>query len=107
MWFDDYKVVLYRQEDGAWVAEIPALGGCYALMDTREAALDELEQVFVLIAEEHRERGEPLPPKGHRPWAAPTSSPSATERDQPSRGTRVQSGAFAPARVTALRRPKE
>lgn len=61
MGFDDYKVVLYRQEDGSWVAEIPSLGGCYALMNTREAALAELEQVFAMIAEEHRERGQELP----------------------------------------------
>jgi predicted RNase H-like HicB family nuclease len=59
--FDDYKVVLYRQDDGSWVAEIPALGGCYALMDTREAALAELEEVFALIAQEHRDRGVALP----------------------------------------------
>ncbi len=26
MSFDDYKVVLYRQDDGSWVAEIPAAG---------------------------------------------------------------------------------
>ena len=58
MGFDDYKVVLYRQDDGAWVAEIPALGGCYALMDTREAALAEIQQVFALIAQEHQERGQ-------------------------------------------------
>ena len=61
MGFDDYKVVIYRQDDGAWVAEIPAVGGCYALMDTREAALRELAQVFALIAEEHEERGQALP----------------------------------------------
>ena len=61
MSFDDYKVVLYRQDDGSWVAEIPAVGGCYALMDTREAALIELERVFGLITEEHQERGESLP----------------------------------------------
>ena len=61
MSFDDYKVVLYRQDDGAWVAEIPALGGCYALMDTREAALAELAHVFELISQEHQERGQPLP----------------------------------------------
>jgi predicted RNase H-like HicB family nuclease len=61
MTFDDYKVVLYRQDDGSWVAEIPAIGGCYALMDTREAALAELAQVFALIAQEHREGGRPLP----------------------------------------------
>jgi predicted RNase H-like HicB family nuclease len=59
--FDDYKVVLYRQVDGSWVAEIPALGGCYALMDTRNAALAELEHVFALIAQEHLDRGVALP----------------------------------------------
>lgn len=61
MGFDDYKVVLYRQDDGYWVAEIPAVGGCYALMDTRDAALAELELVFALIAQEHEERGVALP----------------------------------------------
>ena len=61
MSFDDYKVVLYRQDDGSWVAEIPAVGGCYALMNTREAALNELQQVFTLIAEEYQERGQVLP----------------------------------------------
>jgi hypothetical protein len=30
-------------------------------MDTREAALAEFEQVFALIAQEHRERGIALP----------------------------------------------
>ena len=61
MTFADYKVVLYRQLDGAWVAEIPAIGGCYALMDTREVALTELNCVFRLIAEEHVARGQALP----------------------------------------------
>ena len=57
----DYKTVLYRQEDGAWVAEVPAISGCYALMPTREEALAELNQVFAMIAEEYREKGIPLP----------------------------------------------
>jgi predicted RNase H-like HicB family nuclease len=61
MGFDDYKVVLYRQDDGSWVAEIPAVGGCYALMDTRDAALAELELVFAMIAQEHEARGVALP----------------------------------------------
>ena len=61
MSFDDYKVVLYRQDDGSWVAEIPALGGCYALMDTRETALAELGRVFALIAQEYEDRGLALP----------------------------------------------
>lgn len=61
MQFDDYKVVLYRQQDGSWVAEIPAISGCYALMPTREAALAELSAVFHLIADEYREKGLSLP----------------------------------------------
>jgi predicted RNase H-like HicB family nuclease len=57
----DYKTVLYRQEDGAWVAEIPAISGCFALMPTREETLSELNQIFKMIADEYRERGIPLP----------------------------------------------
>jgi predicted RNase H-like HicB family nuclease len=61
MKFEDYKVVLYRQQDGSWVAEIPAIAGCDALMETREAALAELSNVFRIIAEEYREKGLALP----------------------------------------------
>jgi predicted RNase H-like HicB family nuclease len=52
MSFGDYKTVLYRQEDGSWVAEVPAIPGCYALMPTREEALAELDEVFKMLAEE-------------------------------------------------------
>lgn len=58
---DDYKVVLYRNQPEGWVAEIPAIQGCYALMPSREEALAELERVFEMIAVEHREKGLPLP----------------------------------------------
>lgn len=57
----DYKTILYRQEDGSWVAEIPAIAGCYALMTTREDALTELSRVFEMIAEEYSEKGARLP----------------------------------------------
>lgn len=58
---EDYKTVLYRQEDGSWVAEVPAISGCYALMPTREEALQELSSVFRMLAEEYREKGTALP----------------------------------------------
>ena len=58
---DAYNIVLYRQDDGSWVAEVPAISGCFALMDTREEALVELGRVFAMIAEEYQERGAPLP----------------------------------------------
>src|SRR5260370_20316885 len=50
---ENYKTILYRQDDGSWVAEIPAISECYALMETREAALAELAEVFKMIAEEY------------------------------------------------------
>jgi len=58
---DDYKVVLYRNQPDGWVAEIPAIQGCYALMSTKAEALVELERLFDLIAEECRDKGLPLP----------------------------------------------
>jgi predicted RNase H-like HicB family nuclease len=61
MSFEDYKIVLYRQEDSSWVAEIPAISGCYALMPTRDQALEELNGVFQMISEEYREKGLSLP----------------------------------------------
>jgi predicted RNase H-like HicB family nuclease len=54
-------VVLYRNHPEGWVAEIPAIAGCHALMPAREEALAELAAVFRLISEEYREKGEPLP----------------------------------------------
>jgi predicted RNase H-like HicB family nuclease len=61
MSLEDYKTILYRQDDGSWVAEIPAISGCYALMDTRESALSELSKVFAMISREYSEKGLSLP----------------------------------------------
>ena len=61
MRFEDNKIILYRQEDCSWVAEIPAISGCYALMSKREEALAELPNVFEMIADEYREKGQQLP----------------------------------------------
>ena len=61
MSFDDYKAVLYRNQPGGWVAEVPAIPGCYALMPAREEALIELAAIFQLISEEYEGRNQPLP----------------------------------------------
>ena len=61
MTLDDYKVVLYRNQPSGWVAEVPAIEGCYALMPTRQEALTELAGVFEMIAAEYAEKGLPLP----------------------------------------------
>ncbi|HTU45046.1 MAG TPA: type II toxin-antitoxin system HicB family antitoxin [Bryobacteraceae bacterium] len=59
--FDDYKVVLYRNQPSGWVAEVPSIPGCYALMPTRMEALSELEQVFRMIEAEYLSNGASLP----------------------------------------------
>jgi predicted RNase H-like HicB family nuclease len=61
MGFDDYKLVIYRNRPDGWVAEIPAIAGCHALMPTAEEAVRELAKVFELIEEEHRASGKSLP----------------------------------------------
>jgi len=66
MSLDDYKVVLYRNQPNGWVAEIPAIRGCYALMPTREEALAELESVFKMIAAEIRREGAIAAGRQHR-----------------------------------------
>ena len=61
MSIENYKIVLYRQEDGSSVAEIPAFSGCYAVLPTREQALEELNGVFHIVSEEYRKKGLALP----------------------------------------------
>ncbi len=58
---NDYKVILYRNQPDGWVAEVPAIERCYALMPTRQQALAELEQVFDMIAAEYRDKGLSMP----------------------------------------------
>ncbi len=59
--FDGYKVVLYRNQPSGWVAEVPSIPGCYALMETPTEALTELESVVRMIEGEDCERGAALP----------------------------------------------
>lgn len=65
MALDEYKVVIYCNQPAGWVAEIPSISGCYALMPTRTEALLEVDHVFAMIAAEYRERGALLPADTH------------------------------------------
>jgi hypothetical protein len=61
--YDDYKVVLYRNQPDGCVAQVPAIRGCYALMPTREEALAELGRVFEMIALKSDKPRMSLPPE--------------------------------------------
>jgi predicted RNase H-like HicB family nuclease len=53
--------VLYRQKDNTWVAEIPAIKGCFAVAESFSEALQELKRVFGIIEQEYQIKGLPLP----------------------------------------------
>src|SRR5438105_3398775 len=44
MGFDDYKIVLYRNQPEGWVAEIPAIPGCHALMPNTRGSAPRVDQ---------------------------------------------------------------
>ena len=56
-----YKLEIWPNQPSGWVASLPSIPGCYALMPTPEEALAELAGVFQLIQEEYRESGRELP----------------------------------------------
>jgi predicted RNase H-like HicB family nuclease len=56
-----YKIVLYPNQPDGWVAEVPAIEGCYALMPTRQEALAELERVLGMIAAGYCDKGLTMP----------------------------------------------
>jgi len=49
----DYKIILRPDDNGTFVAYIPAIKGCHAWGETPEAALCELNPVFEMIQEEY------------------------------------------------------
>jgi len=57
----DYHVVCRQDDNGSFVAHVPAIDGCHAIGRTPDQALQEHHNVFAIIAEEHAERGQALP----------------------------------------------
>ncbi|MCU0552768.1 MAG: type II toxin-antitoxin system HicB family antitoxin [Leptolyngbya sp. Prado105] len=48
----DYTIVVRPDDNGTFVAYVPAIKGCHALGETPEEAQSELQNVFEMIAEE-------------------------------------------------------
>jgi len=57
----DYTVILRPDDNGTFVAFVPAIPGCHAWGRTPEEAQIELLNVFDMISEEHEEEGQMLP----------------------------------------------
>jgi predicted RNase H-like HicB family nuclease len=59
---EDYTIVIRPDDNGTYVAYVPAMEGCYAWGRTPDEARAELVNVFDMIKEEYKEEGRPLPP---------------------------------------------
>jgi predicted RNase H-like HicB family nuclease len=57
-----YRVLLEQDEDGIYVAEVPALPGCLSQGATREEALNNIKEAIAAYLESLAEHDEPIPP---------------------------------------------
>jgi len=57
-----YTVVIKPDDNGNFVAYVPAIPGCHAVGNTPDEARTELANVFSMIVEEYAEEGRALPP---------------------------------------------
>ena len=57
-----YRVIIEQDEDGAFVAECPALPGCVSQGTTRAEALSNVKDAMIGYLESLRKHDEPIPP---------------------------------------------
>lgn len=57
-----YRVLLQKDEDGIFVAEVPSLPGCISQGTTRKEALKNIQEAIELYIESLIEHNEPIPP---------------------------------------------
>ena len=64
----DYHMnILYSEEDGGYIADIPDLEDCSAFGETPGQALAEVEKAKAAWLEAARESGKPIPRPRYRP----------------------------------------
>ena len=57
-----FRVCIEQDEDGVFVAQVPALPGCISQGQTREAALSNIQEATALYIESLEAHGDPVPP---------------------------------------------
>ena len=57
-----YRVLIEEDEDGVFVAEVPALPGCVSQGSSRTEALANAREAIAAYIESLEEHGEPVPP---------------------------------------------
>jgi predicted RNase H-like HicB family nuclease len=57
-----YRVLIAQDEDGVYVAEVPALPGCISQGKTRSEAIDNIKEAITGYLESLAAYNEPVPP---------------------------------------------
>ena len=57
-----YRVLVEQDEDGMYVAEVPALPGCISQGRSRSEALENIREAIAAYIESLRAHNEPVPP---------------------------------------------
>jgi predicted RNase H-like HicB family nuclease len=57
-----FRVLIEQDEDGVFVAEVPALPGCLSQGQTRSEALGNAHEAIEAFLESLKANGEPVPP---------------------------------------------
>ena len=58
---DEYTVIIRPDDNGTFVAYVPAIPGCHAWGATSDEARNELPHVFEMIVDEYEQAGKVLP----------------------------------------------
>jgi predicted RNase H-like HicB family nuclease len=64
------RIEIEREEDGRWIAEVPALPGVLAYAASEEEARARAEALALRVIADRLEHGEPVPPEARRLFAA-------------------------------------
>ena len=57
-----YRILITEDEDGEFVAECPSLPGCISQGETRELALENIQDAIKGYLESLKKHGDPIPP---------------------------------------------
>ena len=57
-----YRILIEQDEDGMYVAEVPALPGCVSQGQTRDEAVTNITEAIAAYLESLKAHNEPIPP---------------------------------------------
>jgi predicted RNase H-like HicB family nuclease len=59
------NVEVEQEQDGRWIAEVPALPGAMSFGKTRQEAIDRVQALCLRVLADRLEHGEPVPHMGN------------------------------------------